>query len=121
MKPMRFLLVLAPPTPLAGCAMQDGPPPAPPPPPAPAPQTPADRSNYGMFIVLDDLSRTRTRAILEEAARRPGSRIGDFYASFMDEAAVNAAGIAPLRPMLAEIRGISDRSQWARELGRLSG
>ena len=34
--------------------------------------------------------QTRTRDILDEAARRPGSRIGDFYASFMDEAAVNA-------------------------------
>jgi len=83
-------------------------------------EIPADRSNYGMFIVLDDLSRGRTRAILEEAARAPGSRLGDFYASFMDEAAVNAAGIAPLRPILDEIEGIRDRSQWATELGRMA-
>ena len=82
-------------------------------------EIPADRSNYGMFITLDDLSRTRTHDILEEAARTPGSRIGDFYASFMDEAAVNAAGIAPIRPLLAEIRAIRDRSQWAAELGRM--
>jgi putative endopeptidase len=82
-------------------------------------EIPADRSNYGMFITLDDLSRARTRTIIEEAARTPGSRIGDFYASFMDEAAVNAAGIAPIRPLLTEVRGIRDRAQWSAELGRM--
>jgi putative endopeptidase len=81
-------------------------------------EIPADRSNYGMFTVLDDLSRSRTRTILEQAARRPGSRIGDFYASFMDEARANRLGIAPLRPLLAEIGGLRDKSQWAAELGR---
>ncbi len=80
-------------------------------------EIPADRSNYGMSAVLDDLSRARTRAILEEA--RPGTRIGDFYASFMDEAAINAAGITPLRPILARIAAISDRSAFAAEAGRL--
>jgi putative endopeptidase len=59
---------------------------------------PADRSNYGMFTVLDDLSTERSRGILEEAAKRPGSQIGDFYASFMDEKAADAAGIKPLTP-----------------------
>ena len=82
-------------------------------------EIPADRSNYGMFTVLDDLSKQRTRAILEEAAQRPGSRIGDFYASFMDEASINAAGLSPLRPMLARIQAISDRSGFAAEAGRL--
>ena len=84
-----------------------------------ATEIPADRANYGMFTVLDDLSKQRTRAILEEAARSPGSRIGDFYASFMDEAAVNAAGMTPLRPMLARIAAIGDRSDFAGEAGRL--
>jgi len=83
-------------------------------------EIPADQSNYGAFNVLDDLSRTRTRAILEEAARTPGSRIGDFYASFMDEGAANSAGIRPLQPMLDEIRGLADRAQWAAELGKLA-
>jgi len=73
-------------------------------------EIPADRSNYGMFTVLDDLSRQRTRAILDEAMATPGSRIGDFYASFMDEAAVDAAGLAPLRPMMTRIQAIADRA-----------
>lgn len=82
-------------------------------------EIPADRSNYGMFTMLEDLSRTRTHEILEEAARTPGTRMGDFYASFMDEAAVNAAGLTPLQPMLDEIRGLRTRSQWAAEAGKL--
>jgi putative endopeptidase len=80
---------------------------------------PEDRSNYGMFTLLADLSQTRTREIVEQAARAPGSRIGDFYASFMDEAAVNAAGITPLRPMMTRVQAIANRADWAAEAGRL--
>lgn len=83
-------------------------------------QIPADQANYGMFSVLDDLSRSRTRNILEQAARTPGSRMGDFYASFMDVAAANAAGISPLQPILGEIKAVHDRAGWAAELGRLA-
>ena len=82
-------------------------------------EIPPDRSNYGMFVLLEDLSRSRTRAILDEAARTPGSRMGDLYASFLDETAANAAGLAPLQPMLNEIRAVRSRSEWAAELGRL--
>ena len=83
-------------------------------------QIPADQSNYGMFSVLADLSEARTRGILEEAARNPGSRMGDFYASFMDEAAIERAGIAPIQPVLSRIKGLGGRGQWAAELGRLA-
>jgi putative endopeptidase len=84
-----------------------------------ATEIPADRSNYGMFTLLDDLSKTRTRAIVEEAARQPGSRIGDFYSSFMDEARIEQAGIAPIRPLLQRVQAIRTRADWAAELGRL--
>jgi putative endopeptidase len=83
-------------------------------------QIPADQSNYGAFNVLADLSEARTRGILEEAARTPGSRMGDMYASFMDEAAVERAGIAPIQPVLTRIKALADRGQWAAELGRLA-
>jgi putative endopeptidase len=78
---------------------------------------PADRSNFGMFTVLDDLSMARSRAILEKAAQAPGSRIGDFYASFMDEAAVDAAGIAPLKPMLDAVKALGDKPAIAAKMG----
>ncbi len=40
-------------------------------------QIPADRSNYGAFSALEDLSRERTRGILEKAQTDPASKIGD--------------------------------------------
>ena len=72
---------------------------------------PADKSNYGAFTVLDDLSRQRTKDLIEEQAQDPNSRIGAAYASFMDEAAVEGKGLAPLEPWLAEVRGLKSKSQ----------
>ena len=72
---------------------------------------PADKSNYGMFTMLDDLSRERTKTLIEEAAQRPGSRIGAVYASYMDEAAVEAKGLAPFEPWLNEVRGIRSKAE----------
>jgi putative endopeptidase len=79
---------------------------------------PADRSNYGNFTVLDDLSFTRTHAILEEAAKQPGSKIGALYTSFMDEGAAEAKGIAPVQPELAAIKAIPSRAAYAAALGK---
>lgn len=66
---------------------------------------PADKSNYGMFTALADLSQQRTREILETAKADPNSKIGRAYAAFLDEAAVEAKGMAPIQPWLARIRG----------------
>ncbi len=75
---------------------------------------PEDRSNYGMFTLLDDLSNQRTREIIEDAAKTPGSKIGDFYMSFLDEAAIEAAGKAPLEPWLAKIKEVKTRGDFVR-------
>jgi putative endopeptidase len=70
---------------------------------------PDDKSNYGMFTKLDDLSKQRTRDIIEAAAKSkatPGSnaqRVGDAYGAFMDEAAIEAKSLTPLQPMLDKI------------------
>jgi putative endopeptidase len=71
---------------------------------------PPDKSNYGMFTVLDDLSRERTRGLIEEQSKDPNSRIGAAYASFMDEGAIEAKGLAPFEPWLGEVRGLEARS-----------
>lgn len=73
---------------------------------------PPDKSNYGMFTVLDDLSKERTRAIVEAQASDPASKIGAAYASFMDTAAVEAKGLAPFEPWLGRIRGLSKRPDY---------
>jgi putative endopeptidase len=82
-------------------------------------QIPADRAAFGQFQVLQDLSQERTRGILEEAARAPGSQIGDFYASFMDEAAANAKGATPVQPWIAEIKAAKDKPALAAQMAKL--
>jgi putative endopeptidase len=86
-------------------------------------EIPADRSSYGMFVKLDDLSRERTRAIIEAAAAAngaPGSvdqKVGDYFASFMDEAAIEAKGAAPLQADLAPFQNARTKGDFARALG----
>jgi putative endopeptidase len=74
---------------------------------------PADKSNYGAFNTLDELSRTRTRAILDAAKGDTSSKIGAAYASYLDTAAVEAKGLAPIKPWLAEIKGVKDKAGYA--------
>ena len=74
---------------------------------------PADKSNYGMFTLLDDLSRERTRTIIEEQAQDPNSRIGAAYASFLDTAAIEAKGLAPIQPWLNQIESLKSKADYA--------
>lgn len=75
-------------------------------------QIPADKSNYGMFTQLGDVSERRTREIIEAAAATGGAagseeqKVGDYYRSFMDEAAIEAAGLAPIEAELAAVNAI---------------
>ena len=84
---------------------------------------PPDKAGYGIFTILADETRTRTRVLIEEvpkaapAGNADARKIGDYYASFMDEAAIESKGIEPLKPHLAEIAAIADRHALARALG----
>ena len=69
-------------------------------------QIPADKSNYGMFTALADLSQKRTQEILEAAKADPNSMIGRAYASYLDAPAVEAKGLAPIEPWLNKIRAV---------------
>ena len=88
-------------------------------------QIPADQSRYGAFNVLRDLSETRTHAILEDAAAHAGTapkdgigKAGALYKAFMDEAAVEKRGAAPLAADLALIRAVKTPGDFATLLGR---
>ncbi|WP_310497962.1 M13-type metalloendopeptidase [Sandarakinorhabdus sp.] len=86
-------------------------------------EIPGDRSNYGMFTKLRDLSQERTRTIIEDAAKLPAApgsnaqKVGDFYASFMDEAGIEAKGISPIKPRLDAISAAASPADIARLLG----
>ena len=74
---------------------------------------PADKSNYGMFTKLDDISKERTRLIIEEAEKDPNNRIGIAYNAFLDTAGIEAKGLAPIQPWLGEIKGLDSRAGYA--------
>jgi putative endopeptidase len=74
---------------------------------------PSDRSNYGMFSVLDDLSKDRTKQILEGEKADPNSKIGRAYVSYLDEATANAKGLEPIRPWLAKISALKSKAGYA--------
>src|SRR5215831_7733816 len=87
-------------------------------------EIPADRSNYGVFSVLDDLSEQRVREIVEGAASTKNTdpdtqKVGDFYASFMDEATVESLGLKPLAGELARIDAIRTPRDLAVAIGRM--
>jgi len=82
-------------------------------------ELPADATGVGTLYSVGDLSRKRVRAILEQAAQNSGSRIGDLYASFMDESTVNAKGVSPVKLWLNSISQARDKSAVVREMAKL--
>lgn len=75
---------------------------------------PAAFAAYGVNQEIDERNDAILHRLLDEAALMkakagtPEQRIGDFYASGMDEAAIAKAGLKPLAPILKEIAGIKD-------------
>jgi putative endopeptidase len=89
-------------------------------------EIPADKSKYGAFHKLDDDVQPQLRAIIEEAQKdkhaKAGSdtqKIGDMYASFMDEAKLQALGYRPLTGELHKIRAMRDKKAIPAELAHL--
>jgi endothelin-converting enzyme/putative endopeptidase len=72
----------------------------------------ADHSREGPFVTLSDQAENDVRQIVEHPGHdRLGQQLGDYYASFIDTAAIDAAGTAPLKPYLAEINAANSRAQ----------
>ena len=86
-------------------------------------EIPPDRSRLSVFATLADVSDKRTSTLIEEAAKSGGAagssarKIADLYNSYMDEAAIEAKGLAPLQPHLKAIAAISNKRELASALG----
>jgi putative endopeptidase len=83
-------------------------------------QIPGDRTRWGSFDALRDKAEREVRAIIEELAGKtgaaPGSieqKIGDYYRAFMDTAAIERAGLAPIQADLAKIAALKDHVEVA--------
>jgi putative endopeptidase len=87
-------------------------------------QIPPDRAAVDVFTKLADLSNQRTADLIQEISKSnppAGSalrKVADLYNSYIDEAAIEVKGLAPLRPHLDAIDAIKDKKQLARALGQ---
>jgi putative endopeptidase len=86
-------------------------------------EIPADRASFGVFNQLDELSKNRVRQIIETAAASkpaagsPAQKIGDYYAAFMDEAAIETNGLGPAQDDLKRISSAASRKDIATLFG----
>lgn len=86
-------------------------------------EIPADRASVGVFNMLADRSNKQVAEIIQDAAKAhgaPGSdsrKMADLYASYMDEGAIEARGLAPLKPHLDAIAAIHTQAELATALG----
>ncbi len=84
---------------------------------------PADKSDYGAATILVDRTRQQTVEIIQDPvnsgpnATADARKVGDFYASFMDEAGIESKGLAPVKPELDAIAAIPDKRALARAIG----
>src|SRR3954469_8470670 len=86
-------------------------------------EMPADRTRIGSFINLGDVIDDRNREIIAGAARaHPAAgtderRIADYYTAYLNQAAIDARGTAPLQPILQRINAVQDRRALSSALG----
>jgi len=84
---------------------------------------PADRSSTGSFLKIFELTEKHTADLIRNAgASHPAAgsnarKIADYYAAWMDTAAIEKHGLAAIKPELAQIDAIASRDDLARVLG----
>ena len=85
-------------------------------------EIPADRGSWSAMGALAEDTNTRIAKMIEELGAAKGTagearKVADFYAAYMDEAAIEKRGLAPVKPMLAQITAIKDKAALVRALG----
>jgi len=87
---------------------------------------PAAYPAWGVANILNEKTRDLLREILEAAAKNTNApkgsseqKVGDYYATCMDEAKVEADGIKPLEPEFAHIAKVSDQKSLQEEIAHL--
>lgn len=86
-------------------------------------EIPPDRAGIDVFTKLGDLSNTRTKDLIEEIAKSNAAagsgerKVADLFNSYINESAIEAKGMAPLKPHLDAIAAIHDKKDLAHALG----
>jgi predicted metalloendopeptidase len=83
---------------------------------------PAGKQRWGARDELEGLARGRIAELLDAASNAPAGstarKVADFRAAYMNEAAIEASGLASLKPLLDRVDKVSDKAQLTRLLGR---
>jgi putative endopeptidase len=85
---------------------------------------PADRTTWGTNAILQEKAERDVRTIIEEAALAGGAngsntqKIADYYNAYLDQDAIDARGLAPIQPALAEIAALRTHEQVMRLISR---
>ena len=88
-------------------------------------QIPPTESRWGTFNILADRNTEILHKVLEKASKTKSPRgtnqqlIGDYYATCIDEAAIERAGTKPIEPFLKEISSISTTDDLMRTIADL--
>jgi len=78
---------------------------------------PSDKSNYGAFTVLTDLSQSRIKAIVDEVSKGNNvkgtdeQKVADIFRSYMDEAKAEELKAKPIKQELASIEAITSKAE----------
>src|SRR6516225_9488799 len=87
---------------------------------------PPDQSSWSAYSKVQDANLARLRGILERAAEPAGGRpaylqkIGDYYASCIDEKTIEELGARPLRDSLDTISNLKSKADLADVVGKLA-
>ncbi|HEX8670020.1 MAG TPA: M13 family metallopeptidase [Allosphingosinicella sp.] len=88
-------------------------------------EIPADQPLTGVALDLYLRTQDQLRAVIEDSARNPSTQtarqVGGLYASFLDEAAVEKRGAAPLLADLAEVKAVRSKAEMAELMGKTHG
>lgn len=77
---------------------------------------PGSKTRWGSFDALAEESSQALKGLLEDAAKAPGNnslmkRVGDYYASAMDSAAIEKLGYTPIKPYLNAVTALASKMQ----------
>jgi predicted metalloendopeptidase len=84
---------------------------------------PADRASYSPAAMLIEKTREQVRGLIQDAAKAnpphgsDAQKVGDYYASYLDEAAIEKKALAPLKPGMAKVAAIKDKPSLSSYLG----
>src|SRR3954453_13217406 len=87
-------------------------------------QIPPDKSNIGVFSIINDTAQKREAALVQDIVKSNPSagtdeaRIANYYNAFMDTGAIDKRGLQPIKPDIDRIEAIADKGALADAIGR---